>query len=82
MPRLRRLTGKQIIAILEGFGFGIDRIRGSHHMLRRVVNGQNQTVTVPVHGNKPLSVGTLRGIYRQALDYIPEVQLKAAFYTD
>jgi len=82
MPRLLRLTGKQVIAILEGFGFEVVRIRGSHHHMRRIVNDSHQNVNVPVHGNKPLPTGTLKGIYRQVKDYIPESELKSQFYAD
>ncbi|MDQ6700235.1 MAG: type II toxin-antitoxin system HicA family toxin [Acidobacteriota bacterium] len=36
------------------------RVRGSHHVL---ANGALRT-TVPVHGNRVLRIGTLRGILR------------------
>ena len=31
MPKLRRLSGKDIVKILESLGFSVVRIRGSHH---------------------------------------------------
>lgn len=80
MPKLRRLSGKQIIKIFEHFGFDVDRIRGSHHTLKRVVDGHSQSITVPVHGNKALPAGTIKGIYRQGLNYIPEDELILHFY--
>jgi predicted RNA binding protein YcfA (HicA-like mRNA interferase family) len=82
MPKLRRLTGKQVVAIMEGFGFEVIRIRGSHHHMRRIVEDTHQNLNVPIHGNKPLPTGTLNGIYRQAKEYIPERDLKSYFYTD
>ncbi len=57
MPKLRRLSGKDIVKILEGLGFSVVRIRGSHHIMKRVVNGHAQMVNVPVHGNKDLAQG-------------------------
>ncbi|MEK7445645.1 MAG: type II toxin-antitoxin system HicA family toxin [candidate division NC10 bacterium] len=36
MPKLRRLSGAEIIAILGGFGFTVHSQRGSHVKLRRV----------------------------------------------
>ena len=81
MPKLRSLSGKQVIQILEHFGFEVIRIRGSHHRLRRTVDDKNQFLTVPVHKNKPLKTGTLRAIYRQANTYISEDELKEYFYT-
>lgn len=82
MPKLRRLDGKQLVVILERFGFQVVRIRGSHHNMRRVIDGQSQNLNIPMHGKKPLSTGTLRGIYRQALEFIPEEELRPHFYTD
>ena len=82
MPKLRKLSGRQLISILESFGFEVVRVRGSHHNMRRVVSDQNQNLNVPMHGNKELATGTLRTIYRQALDYISEDELRRHFYTD
>lgn len=82
MPRLRRLSGAEIIKILEGFGFEVISIKGSHHKLRRIVHGQKQTLNVAVHGSKPVSTGTLRSIYREACVYIPEDKLQSYFYGD
>jgi len=82
MPKLRRLSGKEVIKILESFGFEVIRIKGIHHKLRRIVDEQKQTLTVSVHSNKPMPVGTLRAIYRQAIVYISEGELESLFYTD
>jgi predicted RNA binding protein YcfA (HicA-like mRNA interferase family) len=82
MPRLRRLTGAAIVKILEGFGFDVISIRGSHYKLRRVVNDQKQTLHVPVHESRPLAVGTVSAIFKQACAYIPEEELKQHFYTE
>ena len=73
MPRLRRLSGYEVIAILEGFGFAVIRVKGSHHRLRRTVNDQNQYLTVPVHGNRPLPTGTLRTIYAKPGRILPKM---------
>ena len=55
MPRLRVLSGYEVLKILRGFGFQdfgeIDR-------------------------------GTLHAIYRQALRFIPEPELRSKFFTD
>ena len=81
MPRLRSLSGPEIIRILERFGFEVISIKGSHHKLRRVVNQQKQTLHVPVHGRKPISTGTLSSIYKEACAYIPEDDLYPYFYS-
>jgi predicted RNA binding protein YcfA (HicA-like mRNA interferase family) len=82
MPRLRRLSGLEIIDILDDFGFAVISIKGSHHKLRRVVDGSKQTLIVPVHGKKPLQTGTILSIYRTACTYIPEDQIALLFYTE
>ncbi|MFQ5741131.1 MAG: type II toxin-antitoxin system HicA family toxin [Acidobacteriota bacterium] len=46
--------------MLESQGFTRLRIRGSHYVLAR---GPHRTV-VAVHANRPLKIGTLRGILR------------------
>ena len=82
MPKLRRLNGKQVLNILRQHGFEVIRIKGSHHWLRRMVGDEEQNLSVPLHGAKPIAIGTLKSIYRDACDYIAEDKLKSEFYTD
>jgi predicted RNA binding protein YcfA (HicA-like mRNA interferase family) len=82
MPKLRRLNGKQVMKILEDFNFQVVRIRGSHHQLQRIVNGRRQNLTVPIHGSQPLTIGTLRSIYREACTYIPQEDIESLFFGD
>ena len=82
MPKLRRLSGYDVIKILESFDFEVVRVKGSHHKLRRVVDEQKQTLIIAVHGKKPIPTGTLRSIYRQALAYILEDELEPHFYAN
>lgn len=80
MPKLRVLSGKDVLTILKTFGFDVDRQRGSHVKLRRLKEGVRQTLTIPLHAE--LDKGTLRAIYHQALQYIPEAELRRHFYTE
>ena len=81
MPRLRRLSGTNVIRILEGFGFNVVSQRGSHVKLRRIgLDGTRQTLTIPRH--RELDTGTLRAIFRQASRYVPEHELYPHFYSD
>jgi predicted RNA binding protein YcfA (HicA-like mRNA interferase family) len=81
MPRLRRLAGAEIIAILSHFGFALHTQRGSHAKLRRVLaDGSVQTLTVPIHDE--LDTGTCRAILRQASRFVPEQDLRPHFYTE
>jgi predicted RNA binding protein YcfA (HicA-like mRNA interferase family) len=81
MPKLRRLSGNEVIKIFASFGFEQVAQRGSHVKLRRVLpDGTRQTLTIPAHTE--LDTGTLRAIFRQALRYVPEADLHPSFYTD
>lgn len=82
MPKLRRLSGPEIIAILEELGFTVTRAKGSHHRLKLDLDDRTCYTTVPVHGNRPLATGTLRAILRQVATCIPEDELHPHFYTD
>ena len=78
MPKLKRLSGVEVIAILEQFGFQVYSQRGSHVKLRRVSETGKETLTVPNH--RQLDPGTCRAIYRQACRYITEADLFRYFY--
>lgn len=79
MPKLRVLSGKEVVKILSNFGFKVVSQRGSHLKLRRVLSdGTKQSLTVPLH--KELDKGTLKAIIRQSSKYIPEEELKPYFY--
>ena len=80
MPKLRVLSGEDLLRIFSQFGFEPHGQRGSHVKLRRYWQGQKQTLTVPVH--REVDRGTLTTIYRQALRYLSESQLQQYFYTD
>ena len=81
MPKLRSLSGKEVLRIFQSFGFDEISRRGSHVKLRReAAGGFKQTLTLPDHPE--LDKGTIRAIYRQALRYIPETELKPHFYAD
>ncbi len=81
MPRLRRLTARQVLRALGGFGFDIVATHGSHAKLVRCLpDGERQVLTVPIH--KHLAVGTLRAIVRQAARFVPSRDLQREFFTD
>lgn len=77
MPKLKRMSADDVIAILKSFGFQVHSQKGSHIKLRRVGELGNETLIVPNH--KQLDTGTCRAILRQASQYIPEEELFAYF---
>ena len=60
---LPSVSGRTVIKALERQGFQVVRTKGSHHNMKK--EGFRNTVTVPVHGNRPLKPGTLRAIIRE-----------------
>ncbi len=53
------------MAALRHAGFVVDRVAGSHYILRHQ-NNPRRAVSVPFHGARDLKPGTLRNIIRQA----------------
>jgi predicted RNA binding protein YcfA (HicA-like mRNA interferase family) len=80
-PKLKRLSGKEVLSILSKFDFTIHSQRGSHVKLRRISSaGEIQTLTIVMHDE--LDIGTLRAIVRQASRFISEEQLRLDFFSD
>ena len=84
MPRLKRLTSREIVRFLGNFGFEVVSVRGSHAKLVRQAPGEKgvrkQILVVPIH--RRISVGTIHAVYRQASRFIPEDDLRPGFFTD
>lgn len=79
MPKLKVLSGKDVLTILGKFGFAVVTQKGSHVKLQRTMSGERQTLTIPNH--KTLDTGTLQAIFRQSSRYVPEQELREYFYT-
>jgi len=63
MPKLPRLTAREIVSVLEKLGFSLARQSGSHMILK---NPAGRRVTVPFHGAKTLHPKVLKSILRDA----------------
>jgi predicted RNA binding protein YcfA (HicA-like mRNA interferase family) len=63
MPKLPRVTGKEVLSALKRYGLEVIYIKGSHHYLRRP-NG-SRLVTVPVHSGEVIPPKTLQSIFEQ-----------------
>ncbi len=63
MPKLPRLTARQIIAALEKAGFSLARQSGSHMIYK---NAAGKRVTVPFHASRILHPKVLKSILRDA----------------
>jgi len=56
------MSGREVVRVLEGFGWQVARQRGSHIIM--VKPGENVTLSVPDH--KEIAKGTLRSLIRSA----------------
>jgi predicted RNA binding protein YcfA (HicA-like mRNA interferase family) len=63
MPKLPRLTAREIVALLERIGFSLARQSGSHQIYR---NARGKRATVPLHASKILHPKVLKSILRDA----------------
>ena len=79
MPRLRVLGGKDLIKIFVSFGFEKIDQNGSHVKIRRMMDGNTQTLTIPMHYE--IDKGLLKQIFIQSSQYISEKELRPLFYS-
>jgi predicted RNA binding protein YcfA (HicA-like mRNA interferase family) len=63
MGKLPSFTSKEIVRLLKGKGFELDRSKGSHQIFFHSKSGKR--VVVPMH-NKDLPKGTFFSILKQA----------------
>ena len=61
---MKSLSGKALCKIVERRGWILKRVTGSHHIYAR--KGVLAILSIPVHGNRDLPIGTLRRIMKDA----------------
>ena len=61
---MKAVSGKAMCKILERQGWGLKRITGSHHIYSK--EGIDEIISVPVHSNRDLPIGTLKSIMKDA----------------
>ena len=64
MSKLPSVGGKQAISAFENNGFTVERVSGSHRIMKKP--GHRFLLTVPVHGKVSLRKGLLRGLISAA----------------
>lgn len=78
MPKLKSLSGKDLIRIFGSFGFSVAGQKGSHIKLVRTIDSARQTLIIPNHDE--LDKGTLKAIYNQAMKYLGREAVMQSFY--
>lgn len=72
MTALPAVPGDKIVKALERHGFVVDRVRGSHHIMR---HPDGRGTTVPVHRGRDVARGTLGGILRDVGMTVDQLKL-------
>jgi predicted RNA binding protein YcfA (HicA-like mRNA interferase family) len=61
---MKAISGKTLCKIVERNGWELKRITGSHHIYTK--EGIDAILSIPVHSNRDLPIGTLRSIMKDA----------------
>jgi predicted RNA binding protein YcfA (HicA-like mRNA interferase family) len=61
---MKSISGKMFCRLLLKYGWELQRIRGSHHIFTHPEHVE--ILTVPVHANQDLKIGTLSRLLKDA----------------
>lgn len=61
---MRQFSGRDFARLVEGRGWQLLRIAGSHHIYGKP--GSIVRLSIPIHGNRPLKTGLLRHLAKLA----------------
>lgn len=61
---MKSISGKLFCKLLHLHGWQLQRIRGSHHIYAH--SEKSEILTVPVHANQDLKIGTLSKLLKDA----------------
>jgi predicted RNA binding protein YcfA (HicA-like mRNA interferase family) len=61
---MKSISGKKLCKIVEQKGWVLKKITGSHHIYEKL--GENKIISIPVHKNQDLKIGTLKSLMKIA----------------
>jgi predicted RNA binding protein YcfA (HicA-like mRNA interferase family) len=61
---MKSISGKKLCKIVEKKGWILKKITGSHHIYEQP--NENKIISIPVHRNQDLKLGTLKSIMKIA----------------
>jgi predicted RNA binding protein YcfA (HicA-like mRNA interferase family) len=61
---MKQISGKELARIVERHGWALLRVTGSHHIYGKA--GSIVRLSIPLHANRPLKMGLLRHLLKQA----------------
>lgn len=78
MPKIKVLSGLEVVKFLERHGFIVVSQRGSHIKMV-IIKDEKDTIIIPRH--KSLKRGLLHGIIKKCMQYVDHNRVKEFFYT-
>jgi len=57
---VKQVTAVKLAKAITQKGWKLARIKGSHHVY--IMNGRQERIVIPFHGNTPLKVGLLKSL--------------------
>ncbi|MDG2991995.1 type II toxin-antitoxin system HicA family toxin [Candidatus Synechococcus calcipolaris G9] len=61
---MKSVSGKKLCKIVEKKGWTLQRVSGSHHIYENLQT--KQIISIPVHRNQDLKIGTLKALMKTA----------------
>ena len=61
---MKSISGKRLCKVMERKGWILQRVTGSHHIYEKP--GANQILSIPVHRDRDLKIGTLKALMKIA----------------
>ena len=61
---MKAVSGKALCKIVERYGWQLKRTTSSHQIYAK--EGYSTILSIPVHGNRDLPIGTLKGLLKDA----------------
>jgi predicted RNA binding protein YcfA (HicA-like mRNA interferase family) len=61
---MKSISGKRLCRIVERKGWTLKKITGSHHIYQKL--GVDKILSIPVHKNEDLKIGTLKALMKLA----------------
>ena len=61
---MKSISGKKLCKIVEKKGWTLKKVTGSHHIYQK--SGVNKILSIPVHKNQDLKIGTLQALMKIA----------------
>jgi predicted RNA binding protein YcfA (HicA-like mRNA interferase family) len=61
---VKSISGKALCKVVERKGWLLKRVTGSHHIYAK--KGVSVILSIPVHSNRDLPIGTLRNLLKDA----------------